>query len=302
MVSKYDFYIDDVLLPVAPSSMSVKIKSQNKTVNLINDGEVSVLKTPGLTEYSFEILLPAYKYPFAKYISGFRLPKYYLDKFEDLKNNKKSFAFIVTRELPDGKGLFDTSQVVTIEDYTIKEDSKNGFDMVVTLNLKQYRPFQTKECKVTIEKTVPKATTSTSRPTSSNAPKTGTTYTVKKGDSLWKIAKMFYGKGSKYTAIYNANKDKIKSNYVIYAGQVLTIPDATSTSTTKSSTQKKSSGTDKSKGGSKTNPPFAIVTKSYDVVKVNIKTWNEAYGYYMAMGGSGKGWKIVDKDQRVITL
>ena len=34
------------------------------------------------------------------------------------------------------------------------------------------------------------------------------------------------GNGSKYTVIYNANKDKIKNPNLIYPGQVLTIPSA----------------------------------------------------------------------------
>lgn len=49
-------------------------------------------------------------------------------------------------------------------------------------------------------------------------------YTVVKGDCLWNIAKKFYGKGSQYTVIYNANKDKIKTPNLIYPGQVLIIP------------------------------------------------------------------------------
>ena len=223
MVSKYDFYIGNVLLPVAPSSMSVKIKNQNTTVNLINDGEASVLKTPGLVEYSFEVMLPAYKYPFAKYLSGFQPAKHYIDVFEDLKYNKKPFTFLVSRELPDGTGLFDTSQTVTIEDYTIKEDAKNGNDVMVTLNLKQYKPFQTKTCSVTIKKTVPTLAKSDNRPAGNNQPGGGT-YTVVSGDCLWKIAKKFYGNGAQYTKIYNANKDKIKNPNLIYPGQVLVIP------------------------------------------------------------------------------
>ncbi len=50
------------------------------------------------------------------------------------------------------------------------------------------------------------------------------TYVVVKGDSLWKIAKKFYGSGSQNTRIYNANKDKIKNPNLIYPGQVLVIP------------------------------------------------------------------------------
>lgn len=47
------------------------------------------------------------------------------------------------------------------------------------------------------------------------------TYTVKKGDSLWKIASTYLGNGSKYTEIATLNN--IKDNF-IYAGQVLKIP------------------------------------------------------------------------------
>lgn len=51
------------------------------------------------------------------------------------------------------------------------------------------------------------------------------TYTVKRGDCLWNIAKKFYGSGAKYTKIYNANKSVIGSNpNKIKQGQVLTIP------------------------------------------------------------------------------
>ena len=47
------------------------------------------------------------------------------------------------------------------------------------------------------------------------------TYTVKKGDSLWKIASTYLGKGSKYTEIATLNN--IKGNFIC-AGQVLKIP------------------------------------------------------------------------------
>lgn len=53
----------------------------------------------------------------------------------------------------------------------------------------------------------------------------GTTYTVKKGDNLWTLAKKFYGSGADYTKIYEANKDTIGKNpNLIYPGQTFTIP------------------------------------------------------------------------------
>ena len=48
------------------------------------------------------------------------------------------------------------------------------------------------------------------------------TYTVKKGDSLWKIAKTYLGKGLRYTEIKKLNG--LKTN-TIHPGQVLKLPD-----------------------------------------------------------------------------
>ena len=53
----------------------------------------------------------------------------------------------------------------------------------------------------------------------------GTTYTVKKGDNLWTLAKKFYGSGADYSKIYEANRDTIGKNpNLIYPGQTFTIP------------------------------------------------------------------------------
>ncbi|MFC7396674.1 peptidoglycan-binding protein LysM [Chelatococcus sp. GCM10030263] len=53
-----------------------------------------------------------------------------------------------------------------------------------------------------------------------------TMYTVKKGDTLWKIAEESYGKGNgaKYNGIFEANKPMLTHPDKIYPGQVLRIP------------------------------------------------------------------------------
>ena len=221
----YKFYMDKVLLPVPPSKMTTKISNKNKTVTLINDGEVSILKSQGLTEISFDLLLPNVEYPFADYKSGkFKNAKYFLDKFEKLKSNKTAFQFIVSRELSKGKDLFSTNITVSLEDYSIIEDAKEGFDVTASIKLKQYKPFSTKvvQLQTTIaassssgvifipakEETPPKVNTSTIPP-----------YTVKSGDCLWNICKRYLGDGSKYWSIAELNN--IKNPHLIYAGQVI---------------------------------------------------------------------------------
>lgn len=221
----YYFYMGSVLLPIAPEKFTLKVKNSNKTITLINEGEVNLLKEAGLTDLEFDALIPAVQYSFAKYDGGFKSPTYFTNHFEKLKISKEPFQFIVTRRMPDGKLLFDNNMTVSMESYTIKEDVKQGFDLVVSFKLKQYKTFGTKIVKVSTTTKNPTASVSTTRPTTNSpAPKKETTYTVKKGDCLWNIAKKFYGNGSKYTKIYEANKDKIKKTYVIYVGQVLVIP------------------------------------------------------------------------------
>jgi nucleoid-associated protein YgaU len=54
----------------------------------------------------------------------------------------------------------------------------------------------------------------------------GTTYVVKSGDSLSKIAKRFYGDGAKWKKIHAANSEKIPDPDLIHPGLELNIPPA----------------------------------------------------------------------------
>lgn len=221
----YYFYLGNVLLPIPPKKLELKISNQNKTYDLMNYSEINVLKNPGLTSIEFEVLLPNVKYPFAMYKNNFQNAKYYLGILENLKVNKSAFQFIVIRKFPNGNSIFDTNIKVSIEDYTITDSTDEGFDTKVKIKLKQYREYSTKTVQVTIKQYKPPVVTRTVTTNNTAASKpSGQNYTVKSGDCLWNIAKKYYGNGSKYTTIYNANRDKIKNPNLTYPGQVLWIP------------------------------------------------------------------------------
>lgn len=219
MNNNYKFYLSGILLPVNPQKLTVKYKSNNKTETLINCGEINVLKTPGLTEMSMDILLPQQAYPFAQYENGFLPAQYYLRNLKDISEKNVPIYFKVLRADMKGMQLWDTFDFpCTMENYSYTEDADSGFDVTASLTLKEYRQYQKEFYKDEIS-------SHTTRPVeeekkkdipSEQAPKS---YTVQAGDSLWKICKSAYGDGAKWREV--AEKNNIANPNLITPGQVI---------------------------------------------------------------------------------
>lgn len=215
----YLCYIDGILMPVAPSKINTKIKNKNRTITLINEGEANILKSAGLQEISFNIMIPAYKYPFALYLGGIFLPiSYYLEILDRLKNSKKPFQLIIIREGVLGALGFDTNLKVSLEDYQILEDAGNGRDITVSIKLKQYQEKTKTVVRVatavgggTVKYILEKV-----RDSSKVIEKT---YKVKEGDTLYTIAKKQLGNGEKYRDLITLNK--LGNSSDIEVGQVI---------------------------------------------------------------------------------
>lgn len=150
-------------MPVAPEKLEIKINNGNKTVNLINDGEINILKKAGLSDVEFECMIPQIKQPYAIYKDGFKDAAYFLEYIEKLKTEQKPFQFIVVRRKPDGKALFNTNMKVSLEDYKIKEDAGEGFDVGIKISLKQYRDYSTKTVNIVLTDSKPSATVTENR-------------------------------------------------------------------------------------------------------------------------------------------
>lgn len=212
----YLCYLGGMVWPT-PSKLTVKIKSKNKTLVLLDEGEINFLRTPGLSELvvPFELSM----------LSGTISPSVYLAVLEKLKTSKKTTRFIMVRLAPNGRMLYDSNMQVSVEDYNIVEDAKEGLDVSVDVNLKQWRAYGTKTASVEQSSTDSSQQTVTVQQErdASTAP-SAKSCSVQKGDTLWALAAKYYGSGAQYTKIYEANKDKISNPNLIYPGQELTIP------------------------------------------------------------------------------
>jgi nucleoid-associated protein YgaU len=50
-------------------------------------------------------------------------------------------------------------------------------------------------------------------------------YEIQKGDTLWRVAEIYYKDGRRYTEIFEANREVIKDPDKIYPGQMIRIPN-----------------------------------------------------------------------------
>lgn len=233
----YNFYFADgsdvLTFPITPSDLSIKVGSNNKVVTLIGEGDINILKSPSLVEIEFEARFPMRKYPYSREFQDFQL---YYDKFKELKEEKKSFRFIVTRATPNGKRTWDTNLLVALEEFEIVESADEGDDVIISFKLKQYKEYGVKIVNTKASKPKTTSTSTTSR-SDNNKGSNSESYTVKSGDCLWNIAKKFYGDGTLWKKIYDANKTVIENTakkyrngkgssngHWIYPGTKLTIP------------------------------------------------------------------------------
>lgn len=218
----YEVYINDMLLPIPPQKIPIKYPGQNETVTLINGDEINMIRPPGLAEISLDAVIPQMSYPAAVWDGSVSDAEDFLSSLQDLKESGEPFEFIVLRDAPGGS--FDTNMDVVLEDYKVSDDVKEGFDLAVSITLKEYRHYGTRVMNFSIipEEEVPAAAEPEGQ--REGEPPPASSYTVVKGDSLWKIAKKLLGDGNRWQEIYSLNRDKISNPNRIYPGQVLTIP------------------------------------------------------------------------------
>ena len=205
-----------IRLPIVPSEFERVIGADYENNNVIGLGDVATFNGNGLAQLSLSSFFPNKEYSFNAYSN---VPKPYdlVRYFKEWKNKGTVVRVILTGT--------DINQSMYITNFSYGEKDGTG-DVYYSMDLLEYRP-------ITIPKNKNNDNSDNSDREDNNKDKkeedktTQKTHKVVKGDSLWAIAQKYYGKGSLYPKIKEANKSKYpslaKSN-VIYTSMELVIP------------------------------------------------------------------------------
>lgn len=204
-------------LPVNPEEIKRSRELNIENYQVLGTGQVSVPSYYNLEEFSFEAEFPSQDYHYMN--SGSRADADYYEKmFRKAQKNMKPVRFIASNDITD-----DISVMVLVKSVEAVEKAGEEGDKYLSIKLQEYKaPGKRYVAIQTVAATVKQEDTAAATETNP-AVTENKTHTVQSGDTLWGIAKKYYGNGSQYTKIASANPD-IKNPNLIYPGQVLSIP------------------------------------------------------------------------------
>ncbi|WP_276358419.1 LysM peptidoglycan-binding domain-containing protein [Cohnella caldifontis] len=208
-------------LPVMPSSIEISDGNKGQTYDVAQLGEINVIKNPKLTTYRFSSIFPSpnarryftdhgYVDPLAIAPILLSKPEYSEDARHDVNTNpyvhllkkwmasKRPIRFVFTGD------TFDLNVAASIESFEWKEIAGSGGDIEYTLTLQKYVFYAARRV-VALDpgNGSPRLVrTAPARPNDRQPPKS---YTMRAGDTLWKVAKTQLGDGARWREIQRLN-------------------------------------------------------------------------------------------------
>ena len=205
---------DKIRFPIVPSSIGVNRSNNIDTQAVIKLGEVPIFNGTSLKTIEFTSFFPNQEYNFCDY-TGFMKPYEFSEKIQKWMYEGKPLRVIVTDS--------PTNMQCLIQQFdTVEQDGTR--DLYFTLNLLEYRPIEVSNLNNSSSSS---SSDNLTRPSEEITNNTQKTHKVVKGDCLWDIAQKYYGKGSLYPKIKEANKSKYPSlskNNIIYVNWELIVP------------------------------------------------------------------------------
>ncbi|EPY6430803.1 LysM peptidoglycan-binding domain-containing protein [Clostridium sporogenes] len=199
--------------PVNPlDNIMINRSKKYDTADIVDYGEVDLSdKGKKIKELSFSTLLPKEYDTYCRY-RNIPKPTEAIERLEKWMEQQEPLRLIITD--------FNFNNLVNISSISEEERGGEKGDKYINISFRTHRDLK-------IQTLAPPKTTSTAKTVTLKNNRTTTKsnsriYVVKPGDSLWKIAKWWYGNSSKWNIIYQKNKNIIGPNpNVIRPGQKL---------------------------------------------------------------------------------
>lgn len=215
---KFNNAAEELWLPVNPDSIAVESPHGYEDIDVSNIGEYTVIGNGRQRTFTLSSFFPRdYN---ASYCAYPRLqdPWECVKTIERWQRSGKPVRYIVTNT--------PINIAVTIRNFKYDERGGEPGDIYYTLELKEYTFIKIAKKGGTVSgsggATMPKLQAAAQRPNTRVVP---SSYTVKAGDSLFKISARVYGNGNDWRKIYSANKGAIGPNpNAIKPGIKLVIP------------------------------------------------------------------------------
>jgi len=208
---------ESLQLPVNPPVFHISDGSSITTIETIGLGEITMIGKGKLIELTLESHFPAEPLRYFNYVEDDKKPeipdvKAPYEYIELLKRWKslEEHIWLTISDTPVNK------VPVVIENLTYGEEGGSR-DVKYELQLREYRSYQLKP---TTEGLKAVAATKDEKQSRKDQVAPDGVYVVKKGDCLWKIARLVYGHGSRYREIMTGNK--LKSDLIL-VGQRLKV-------------------------------------------------------------------------------
>ena len=220
---KVDIYIREkdgdreIRIPILPEEIVFDTgEAEFVSYDIMSRGEVAVPTGTKLAGIGWESELPGSGRRYDPMIRGtWRAPKYFHNILKDWKEKRTTLTILVVG--------YPFNFDVYLAKYS--GDLSGAFgDIPYEIEFKEAREITIKTTKTSSSK--------------KRVSKKSTTYTIKKGDTLWVISERYLGSGSKWRTIYTANKKIIEATakkhgktssdngHWIYPGVKLTIPQS----------------------------------------------------------------------------
>jgi len=221
---------DRLRFPMLPQEVQAQIENQFYNYSIISVGDISLPSGTSLDAFSWSGILPGESRKNAPYVREWRDPQAIYKWIEGLKprvGKNRKLRLLIT-ESPINCDVY-------LNSFTGRPVGGYG-DINYQINFIEAKSL-------IVSKSGGSGGPNTTSPPLQNQPQQErpsppqpNTHTIVSGDNLWSISQRYYGTGTRYTQIYEANKDAIEAEarrrgmqgsnrgHWIFPGMVLTIP------------------------------------------------------------------------------